>query len=76
MNTPLPAGIGRPATAALEAADITCLEDLRRVTEDELAALHGVGPKAISILKSTLEASNIRLLDPKNSKPKARMDYL
>ncbi len=62
MNTPLPTSIGRPATSALEAANITSLEDLSRMTEKELANLHGVGPKAIGILKQCLDENKMCLL--------------
>lgn len=65
MNTPLPSTIGRPATNALNAANITSLEDLSRLTEKELAALHGVGPKAIRILKDAMDAGGLRLRTPK-----------
>lgn len=61
MNTPLPTNIGRPATAALAAANITCLEDVSTLTEKELAGLHGVGPKAIGILKQCLDDNKLRL---------------
>jgi len=70
MTTPLPSTIGRPATSALEAANITCLEDLTKISEKELSKLHGVGPKALGILKTTLDESNLCLLTPKNVKPK------
>lgn len=70
MSTPLPTSIGRPATSALEVVQITCLEDLDKITEKELANLHGVGPKAIGILKQALDESNLCLLAPKNMKPK------
>lgn len=70
MNTPLPKSIGRPATAALEAANITSLEDLNKITEKEIAALHGIGPKALRILKEALDENKMCLLTPKNIKPK------
>jgi hypothetical protein len=70
MNTPLPLAIGRPATNALNAAGVTCLDDLRKMTEKEIAELHGVGPKAIGILKAALDECNLCLLAPKNIKPK------
>lgn len=66
MNTPLPASIGRPATNALEAASITSLEDLTKLTEKELADLHGVGPKALSILKQSLNENKMRFITLKN----------
>ena len=70
MNTPLPTNIGRPATNALIAAGITCLEDVAKHTEAELAALHGVGPKAIGILKDILRQHNTELSAPKKMKKK------
>ncbi|GAA3447980.1 hypothetical protein [Planomonospora venezuelensis] len=46
--------IGAPAQRALEGAGYTRLEQLTGVTEAELLALHGVGPKAVRILRDTL----------------------
>lgn len=51
----LPA-IGRPAATALGLAGITTLEEVARHTEEELLALHGVGPKAVRILREALAA--------------------
>ena len=48
--------IGSPATRALEAAGYTRLEQLTKVTEAELGQLHGMGPKALGILRETLKA--------------------
>ena len=70
MNTPLPTAIGRPAIRALEAVNITNLQDLSRLTEKELVKLHGVGPKAIGILKQCLDENKMCLLAPKGMKPK------
>lgn len=61
----LPAAIGRPALRALEAAEITRLEQLSRFTEAELLALHGVGPKAIGIIKDELRARGKSLRIPR-----------
>lgn len=52
-----PRGIGQPATRALEAAGITILAQLTAVTEAELLRLHGVGPRAVGILRETLAAT-------------------
>lgn len=49
-----PRGIGRPATAALLFAGYTRLEQLSARSEQEILALHGVGPKAIGILREAL----------------------
>ncbi len=43
-----------PTTQALNAAGIYRLEQLTEYTEKELLALHGVGPKAIRILREKL----------------------
>lgn len=50
----LPKSIGKPATRALLAAGVTTLDDAARRTESELLALHGVGPKAIRLLRESL----------------------
>ena len=49
----LPA-LGAPATRALAAAGITRLPQVAERSEAELAALHGVGPKAIGLLQQAL----------------------
>lgn len=48
--------IGSPATRALEAAGYTNLKQLTKATEAELAQLHGMGPKALGILREALQA--------------------
>lgn len=58
-RTPQPVGtrlprIGAPATRALRAVGITTLEQVAALTEDELAALHGVGPIAVDRLRAAL----------------------
>lgn len=44
----------RPAVSALEAAGYSRLEELTRVSEKELLALHGFGPKGIRMLNAEL----------------------
>ena len=46
--------IGKPATAALTTVGIDTIEQLTHISKTNLAKLHGVGPKAISILEDTL----------------------
>jgi uncharacterized protein YdhG (YjbR/CyaY superfamily) len=48
--------IGAPATRALTHEGYTTLKQLTKVSETELAQLHGVGPKAIKILSEALKA--------------------
>jgi len=52
----LPAAIGRPATRALVGAGIVTLSDVARLGDAELLALHGVGPRAVRILREALAA--------------------
>jgi len=51
--------IGAPATRALEAAGYTNLKQLTKVAEAELAQLHGMGPKALVILREALKAEGL-----------------
>ncbi|SBT46901.1 helix-hairpin-helix domain-containing protein [Micromonospora auratinigra] len=46
--------IGAPATRALRDAGYTALRELAGVPRAELAALHGVGPKALDIIQRAL----------------------
>ena len=47
--------IGAPATRALAAAGIHTLADLRGRDLSDIAALHGVGPRAITLLQEALD---------------------
>jgi len=51
--------IGAPATRALEAAGYFRLEQLTKVSEAELAQLHGMGPKALGIFRETLKEKGL-----------------
>lgn len=55
----LPRGIGQPATRALNGQGITSLEQAARHTEAQLLALHGVGPKAIRVLREAFAEHNL-----------------
>jgi quercetin dioxygenase-like cupin family protein len=52
-DIPLPKS-SRPATSALEGIGVTALNQLVDYTEQEIADLHGMGPKALGILKEHL----------------------
>jgi predicted flap endonuclease-1-like 5' DNA nuclease len=52
-----PAGMSGPALRALALAGIRSVDELSRWKEADLAALHGMGPKGIRILRESLEAS-------------------
>jgi uncharacterized protein YdhG (YjbR/CyaY superfamily) len=51
--------IGAPATRALEAAGYSRLEQLTKVAEAELGQLHGMGPKALGILREALKEKGL-----------------
>lgn len=60
-GTPLPRAIGAPATRALRGAGITTLEQVAGRSADQLAAMHGVGPVAITRLREALAERGSRL---------------
>ncbi|TFE01610.1 hypothetical protein [Jeotgalibacillus salarius] len=51
MNVNLPSNLSRPAQRAFATEGIRTMTDIRKYTEKELLALHGVGPKTIRQLK-------------------------
>lgn len=63
MSQPFPAGIGKPASRALEAAGYTSLEQLTQVSEKELLKLHGMGPKALRVLREALAERGLTFAD-------------
>lgn len=50
----LPKAIGGPATRALTGAGITTLAQVAALADADLLAMHGVGPRAVRILRETL----------------------
>ena len=56
-----PPGLSGPALRALAVAGVRSMTDLARWTERDLAALHGMGPKGVRMLRDALEASGARL---------------
>jgi len=58
-NYDVPSGIGKPALRALTAAGYTRLDQFTAVTEADLQQLHGVGPKAINVIRSALSARGL-----------------
>jgi hypothetical protein len=65
QESDFPRGIGRPATQALALVGYTRLEQLTNVSEAELLKLHGVGPKAIRVLRETLAAKGLSFAEGK-----------
>jgi hypothetical protein len=62
----LPRGIGKPATRALANAGYVRLEQLSQVSAADLLKLHGVGPKALSVLRTALQAQGLAFADEQN----------
>ena len=56
-----PRSIGRPATAALLDAGYTDLAQLDGLPEAELRRMHGVGPKAVAVLRQALAERGLAL---------------
>ena len=56
--------IGNPARNALAYAGITRLEQLTKVSEKELLKLHGVGPKAVRLLREALASRGLSFAQP------------
>lgn len=55
----LPQNIGNPARRALKELGYTHLEQLTEWTEKDLLAIHGVGPKAVRIIREALHEQNL-----------------
>ena len=53
----------RACTTGLEGAGYTSVEQLSDLSLDELKKLHGVGPKAIHIIRDALEAVGMSLAE-------------
>lgn len=62
----LPRGIGNPATRALANAGYVRLDQLTQVSAAELLKLHGVGPKALNVLRAALQAKGLAFADEQN----------
>lgn len=58
-DSDLPREIGAPARRALMGAGYFRLAQLTKITESTLLQLHGVGPKAIRVLRAALKAKGL-----------------
>jgi predicted flap endonuclease-1-like 5' DNA nuclease len=54
-KTAWPKGMGAPARNALESLGVMGLDDVTKFSEKELLAIHGVGPKAVRVIKAALQ---------------------
>ncbi len=59
-----PQGLAQPAIRALIGAGYTRLDQLTAVKEADLLKLHGMGPKAIGLIRGALAARGKSFADP------------
>ncbi|MNV23394.1 hypothetical protein D3C71_1144060 [compost metagenome] len=55
----LPAGLAKPAIKALTNAGLLNLEQVTRMSENEIKQLHGIGPNAIKLIRAALEKKGL-----------------
>jgi hypothetical protein len=67
-NDDFPRAMGAPARRALLAAGYTSLNDLVGLSEAALLSLHGVGPKALRVLREALAARTTSTTRPTTTK--------
>jgi hypothetical protein len=59
--------LAAPAQRALAGAGYTRLEQLTRLSEDEIKKLHGIGPNALDQLRRALAARGLSFASAKKS---------
>jgi hypothetical protein len=59
----LPHGLSKPAMRALAGAGYVRLEQLAKVSDAEVLQLHGMGPKAMEILRQALAERGLSFAD-------------
>ena len=57
-------GLAAPARRALAGAGVRSLDDVARRREPEVAALHGMGPNAMRVLREKLAAKGLGFAAP------------
>lgn len=62
IKASFPAKLGQPALRALASADIKQLADFTKFSESELAKMHGIGPNAITKIKTAMEEAGLSFL--------------
>lgn len=55
-DTAFPKGVSQPAIRALASIGVTKVDQLAKHREPDVAMLHGMGPKALGILKAELKS--------------------
>ncbi len=57
------AGLSNPAGRGLEQAGIADFDKLASLSKKQLLAIHGMGPKALSVISEFLEQMGLNLRD-------------
>lgn len=65
MKEDLPIKLSKPAQRALAGAGITSLEQLANHTEEEIAALHGIGKNALVAIRQALAERGLGFAEKK-----------
>ncbi|HEX4207694.1 MAG TPA: DNA-binding protein [Ktedonobacteraceae bacterium] len=68
QESDLPDELSQPAWRALTGAGYWRLEQLTEISEAEIKQLHGMGPKALDILRRALDARGLAFADGKRRK--------
>lgn len=64
--------LGAPALRALAAAGIQHLEQLTHFSEAEVGQWHGIGPKALTLLRQALSAAGLAFAATASASPPQR----
>ncbi len=73
QESDLPIELAKPAQRALAGAGIWRLEQLTKLSEDEVKQLHGIGPNALTQLSRALGAKGLSFTNRKNKQGIAQM---
>ncbi|RAP76138.1 DNA-binding protein [Paenibacillus montanisoli] len=55
----LPSGLAKPAQRALAGAGLRSMADISNLSESELSGLHGIGPKAVDLLRQAMKSKGL-----------------
>ena len=64
----LPPGLAAPAMRALSAAGVSRLAQLAKLTEADLARMHGIGPSALRQLRAAMAARGLEFAGAKKAR--------
>lgn len=67
--TEIPGRVGKPALRAFAAAGFSAVEQFAQVSAVDVVALHGVGPKAVVVLRESLAELGLTFADESGVQP-------